>query len=76
MKPKGIESQKGRKSVSNVNVTTIRCTVCMQNFALRKLVKYQGAFYHEECMAELRKNRHKNYKGIPQDKKRPPMRGV
>ncbi len=72
----GREHQQRRKLTAGVNVTTIRCTVCMKKFGQREVVKYQGQFYHKECLDDLRHGRHNDYKGKKQKDRRPPIRGV
>lgn len=66
---------KNRKSAYEVKVSSIRCEVCGKKFAKRKLVKYQGQNYHEECLEKVT-HRGKRYGGIRQEDRKPPMRQV
>lgn len=70
-----MKEQHSRKSAHRVNVTTIRCEVCMKKFGQRKLVKFQGKNYHEECYEKVT-HHGKKYGGIKQKDKRPAMRQV
>lgn len=65
-----------RGAIHRVNVTNIRCVVCMKKFGQRKVVKHQGRYYHQECLDDLRDKRHRNYKGRKQKDKKPPLRAV
>jgi len=68
-------NKKGRKSAYEVRKSNIRCEVCGKKFAQRKLVKFQGQNYHEECLHKVT-HRAKKYGGIRQEDKRPAMRQV
>jgi hypothetical protein len=65
----------GRKSAHTVNVTKIRCTLCMKKFGQRQLIKFQGAYYHEECFDTVT-HKHKRYGGKKMTEKKPSMRQV
>jgi hypothetical protein len=64
-----------KKSAYEVKKSSIRCEVCGKKFAQRKLVKFQGLNYHEECLHKVT-HKGKKYGGIKQKDKRPAMRQV
>lgn len=65
----------GHKPKVAANVTTIKCTICMQKFAQRKRVTWQGKDYHEDCLSKVN-DKAKQYGGVKQKDKKKSMRAV